>query len=125
MIADLGRLFRAQVPPGVWHRLPALKAKPTTHGFVGHAELGCQLLGGEKVWHALSVAITSMRSTDEADWKVFLRVRACRLVVARSVPIHDRRAESKVIKAEYGTIADLLVAHGYGPDHPDGGGPRT
>ena len=41
------------------------------------------------------------------------------------VPSHDRRAESKVIKAEYGTIADFLVAHGYGPDRPDGGGPRT
>jgi hypothetical protein len=41
------------------------------------------------------------------------------------VPSHDRRAESKVIKAEYGTIAEFLLAHGYGPDHPDGGGPRS
>jgi hypothetical protein len=40
------------------------------------------------------------------------------------VPSHDRRAESKVIKAEYGSIADLPLAHGYGPGHPDGGGPR-
>lgn len=41
------------------------------------------------------------------------------------VQTHDRRAESKVIKAEYGSIADFVVAHGYGPDHPEGGGPRT
>jgi hypothetical protein len=26
--------------------------------------------------------------------------------------------------AEYGSIADFVLAHGYGPDHPDGGGAR-
>ncbi|GIL37612.1 hypothetical protein [Phycicoccus sp. DTK01] len=36
---------------------------------------------------------------------------------------HDRRAESKVIKARYGSIAQFVVAHGYGPDHPNGGAP--
>jgi hypothetical protein len=41
------------------------------------------------------------------------------------VATHDRRAESKVIKAEYGSIAAFVVAHGYGPDYPDGGGPRS
>jgi hypothetical protein len=41
------------------------------------------------------------------------------------VVTHDRRAESKVIKAEYGSIAAFVVAHGYGPDYPDGGGPRS
>jgi hypothetical protein len=41
------------------------------------------------------------------------------------VPTHDRRAESKVIKAEYGSIAAFVVAHGYRPKHPNGGGPRT
>ncbi len=29
---------------------------------------------------------------------------------------HDRRAEAAVVKVEYGTVPDLLVAHGYGPD---------
>jgi hypothetical protein len=31
------------------------------------------------------------------------------------VPGHDRLAESRVIRAEYGSVADFLVAHGYGP----------
>ena len=28
---------------------------------------------------------------------------------------HDRRAESFVIRTEYGAVADFLAAHGYGP----------
>lgn len=40
------------------------------------------------------------------------------------VPTHDRTAESRVIKEEYGSIADFVLAHGYGPDFPQGGGPR-
>jgi hypothetical protein len=28
---------------------------------------------------------------------------------------HDRIAESRVIRAEYGSVADFLAAHGYGP----------
>ncbi len=38
-------------------------------------------------------------------------------VPARSffVPGHDKVAESKVIRAEYGTVADFLAAHGFGP----------
>lgn len=28
---------------------------------------------------------------------------------------HDKRAESAVIKAEYGTVPDFLAKHGYGP----------
>lgn len=43
---------------------------------------------------------------------------------AHFIASHDRRAETRVIKAEYGSIADFVVAHGYGPEHPDGGGPR-
>ena len=31
------------------------------------------------------------------------------------VPGHDRKAESKVIQSEYGSVADFLAAHGYGP----------
>ena len=31
-------------------------------------------------------------------------------------PTHDRIAESYVMKAEYGSIAAFLVAHGYGPN---------
>jgi hypothetical protein len=30
-------------------------------------------------------------------------------------PGHDKTAESAVVKCEYGTVPDLLVAHGYGP----------
>ena len=37
------------------------------------------------------------------------------------VATHDRKAETKVIKDQYGSIADFVVAHGYGPDHPNGG----
>lgn len=29
---------------------------------------------------------------------------------------HDKAAESAVIRAKYGTVADFLAAHGYGPD---------
>jgi hypothetical protein len=29
---------------------------------------------------------------------------------------HDRKAESAVIKMEYGGVAEFLVAHGYGSD---------
>ncbi len=29
---------------------------------------------------------------------------------------HDRRAEAAVVKVEYGTVPDLLIAHGYGPN---------
>lgn len=29
---------------------------------------------------------------------------------------HDRIAEAGVVVAEYGGVADLLLAHGYGPD---------
>ena len=38
-------------------------------------------------------------------------------VPARSffVSGHDKVAESKVIVAEYGSVADFLAAHGYGP----------
>ena len=32
------------------------------------------------------------------------------------LPGHDRVAESSVIRAEYGTVADFLAAHGYGPN---------
>lgn len=39
------------------------------------------------------------------------------------VATHDRRAETAVIKAVYGSIAEFVVAHGYGPDHPEGDGP--
>ena len=28
---------------------------------------------------------------------------------------HDRKAEARVIRAEYGSVADFLAAHGYGP----------
>jgi hypothetical protein len=31
------------------------------------------------------------------------------------LPGHDKVAESKVIMAEYGSVADFLAAHGYGP----------
>ena len=31
------------------------------------------------------------------------------------VSSHDRIAEAAVVKAEYGSVADFLVAHGYGP----------
>lgn len=31
-------------------------------------------------------------------------------------PGHDRRAEAKVVKAEFGGIAEFLDAYGYGPD---------
>lgn len=41
------------------------------------------------------------------------------------VVTHDLRAESRVIHDEYGSIAAFVTAHGYGPDHPDGGGPRA
>jgi hypothetical protein len=30
-------------------------------------------------------------------------------------PGHDKRAESNVILREYGSVADFLAAHGYGP----------
>lgn len=30
-------------------------------------------------------------------------------------PGHDKRAESAVILAEYGSVAEFLAAHGYGP----------
>ena len=36
------------------------------------------------------------------------------------LPGHDKRAESMVILAEYGSVVDFLAAHGYGP-----GGKRT
>jgi hypothetical protein len=28
---------------------------------------------------------------------------------------HDRRAEAAIVKVVYGSVPDLLVAHGYGP----------
>lgn len=31
------------------------------------------------------------------------------------LPGHDKIAESRVIVAEYGSVADFLAAHGYGP----------
>lgn len=31
------------------------------------------------------------------------------------VPGHDKRAESAIVKVEYGTVPDLLDRHGYGP----------
>lgn len=45
---------------------------------------------------------------------------------------HDKRAESAIVKVEYGNVPKLLLAHGYGPDgknaaealrrYQDGGG---
>ena len=32
------------------------------------------------------------------------------------VPTHDRKAEAALVKVEYGNIANMLAAHGYGPD---------
>ena len=29
---------------------------------------------------------------------------------------HDRKAESMLIRMHYGSIADIIAAHGYGPD---------
>ncbi len=40
------------------------------------------------------------------------------------MPSHDRKADLRVIAAECGSIADFVQAHGFGPDHPDGGGER-
>jgi hypothetical protein len=28
---------------------------------------------------------------------------------------HDKRAESAIVKVEYGSVPDMLVKHGYGP----------
>ena len=33
------------------------------------------------------------------------------------LPSHDRKAEAALIKAEYGSIAELLARHGYGPEN--------
>lgn len=35
---------------------------------------------------------------------------------------HDRTAEAAVVKAEYGSVAEFLVAHGYGPGGKASGG---
>jgi len=35
------------------------------------------------------------------------------------VPGHDKRAEAKVVKEVYGSVVELLAAHGYGPDGRD------
>lgn len=35
------------------------------------------------------------------------------------IPNHDRIAEAKVVRSEYGSIAGLLAAHGYGPGGKD------
>jgi hypothetical protein len=32
---------------------------------------------------------------------------------------HDRKAEAKVVREVYGSVAELLIAHGYGPDGRD------
>ena len=32
------------------------------------------------------------------------------------LPFHDRKAEAALVKVEYGNIANMLAAHGYGPD---------
>lgn len=32
------------------------------------------------------------------------------------LPYHDRKAEAALVKVEYGDIANMLAAHGYGPD---------
>ena len=29
---------------------------------------------------------------------------------------HDKRAEAAVVKVEYGSVPELLAAHGYGPN---------
>ncbi|MBA2324531.1 MAG: hypothetical protein H0V92_11150 [Pseudonocardiales bacterium] len=31
---------------------------------------------------------------------------------------HDKRAEARVIREEYGNVPNFLIAHGYGPDTP-------
>lgn len=35
------------------------------------------------------------------------------------IPGHDKRAEAKVVKEVYGSVVELLVAHGYGPEGRD------
>jgi hypothetical protein len=35
------------------------------------------------------------------------------------VPGHDKRAEAKVVKEVYGSVVELLAAHGYGPEGRD------
>jgi hypothetical protein len=35
------------------------------------------------------------------------------------VPGHDKRAEAKVVKEVYGSVVELLTAHGYGPEGRD------
>ena len=35
------------------------------------------------------------------------------------VPGHDKRAEAKVVKEAYGSVVELLAAHGYGPEGRD------
>src|SRR5690349_9894488 len=35
------------------------------------------------------------------------------------VPGHDKRAEAKVVKDEYGGVLELLTAHGYGAEGRD------
>lgn len=41
------------------------------------------------------------------------------------LPTNDRPAESKVIKAQNGSIAAFVVAHGYGPETQTLPGPRS
>ena len=36
--------------------------------------------------------------------------------VLGGLPYHDREAEAALVKVEYGNIANMLAAHGYGPD---------
>ena len=32
------------------------------------------------------------------------------------LPFDDRKAEAALVKVQYGNIANMLAAHGYGPD---------
>ena len=57
--------------------------------------------------------------------QVLLRMRSTTSAKAFFVVTHDRRVESRMIHDRYGSIAAFITAHGYGPDRPNGDGPRA
>ncbi len=50
-----------------------------------------------------------------SDRRMLVRLRSTNFTALVLRTTHDRNSESAVIKAEYGSIANFLAAHGYGP----------
>ena len=90
MSTDLSRLFRRQLPAGVRNALPALVSQPPADRSVADAQLGRELLRGDRLGHVLN--LVAERPCPEGRSVALASGRVLRPQSAPALPDCDERA---------------------------------